>query len=195
MGLIAVALPIGMIQSQFQILHFEQAQMEAEAGAAGDRSALGDLKRMLDRRDDKLIEKFVSILESRGLLVKDCNVGLMVKSEDDFGVNRMPSSEHMSLYGERFKQIMVKYDGLYLNFESSSQYSYKDLLQQIERDFGKHLSTFCLHLDEDVITCEDDFISCWEKSEHRDQLVFELKPFLEDETAVIVVNPGGNETI
>jgi len=195
MGLIAVALPIGMIQSQFQILHFEQAQLEAEAGAAGDRSALGDLKRMLDRRDDKLVDKFVSILESRGLLVKDCNVGLMVKSDEDFGIDRMPSSEHMSLYGgERFKQILVKFDGLFLNFESSSKYSYHDLLQQIQRDFGKNSSSFHLQWEEETITCESDFISCWEKSEHRDQIVFEMKFFKEDDST-IVANPGATELV
>lgn len=195
MGLIAIALPIGMIQSQFQILHFEQAQLEAEAGAAGDRSALGDLKRMLDRRDDKLLEKFIFLLETRGLLVKDCNVGLHVKSEE-FNVDRIPSSEHMSLYdyGERVKQILVKYDGIFLNFEASNQNSYEDLLQKIEINFGKPSNGFFLHWNEAVIKCEEDYMNCWDKNEHRDQIVFELKPLVGDE-AVIIVNPGGNEEI
>jgi len=176
MGLIAIALPIGMIQAQFQILHFQEAQRQAEAGSEGDVSALGDLKRMLDRRDEKLLERFVTILEVRGLLVQDVNVGLMVKSDSDFA-DRIPSSENIDGIYNSMKQILVKYDGLILSFEALNQYTYGKLLQTIEMDFGKHFTTFNLHWNGEVISRESDFISCWEKAEvaHEDQLVFELK--------------------
>jgi len=177
MGLIAVALPIGMIQAQFQILHFEEAQRLAEAGSEGDVSALGDLKRMLDRRDDQLLDKFVTILEHRGLLVKDVNVGLMIKSEDDFEIERIPSSENVDGLYHSMKQILVNFDSIMLNFTADNQYSYSQLLSCIERDFGKHFSAFELHWKDEVITRESDFLRVWEKADylHMDQLVLDLK--------------------
>jgi len=82
-GLIAIALPIGMIQAQFQILHFQEVQKEKSSDWEGDGSALGDLKKFLDDRDEKLLRKFVALLDARGAL------------NEDF--SRLPSSEKIEV--------------------------------------------------------------------------------------------------
>jgi len=68
-GLIAIALPIGMIQAQFQILHFQEAQKD-KSDWEGDGSALGDLKKILDDRDDKLLRKFMDLLDARDSVLR-----------------------------------------------------------------------------------------------------------------------------
>jgi len=83
-GLIAIALPIGMIQAQFQILHFQESQKESNSWA-GDASILGDLKKIIDERDERLLQKFVALLDARASL------------KNDEGLNRMPSSEKIEI--------------------------------------------------------------------------------------------------
>jgi len=82
-GLIAIALPIGMIQAQFQILHFQEVQKEKSSDWEGDGSAFGDLKKILDERDERLLRKFVALLDARDAL------------NEDFA--RLPSSEKIEV--------------------------------------------------------------------------------------------------
>jgi hypothetical protein len=80
-GLIAIALPIGMIQAQFQILHFQEVQKDNQKG---DRSALSEMTKILDDRDERLLKKFVELLDARS----------GAKMEDY--IDRMPSSEKIA---------------------------------------------------------------------------------------------------
>jgi len=80
-GLIAIALPIGMIQAQFQILHFQDVQKEKKEA---EDSVFGDLKKILDDRDERLLKRFIALLDARG--------------EDEFSVERIPSSEKIEIH-------------------------------------------------------------------------------------------------
>jgi len=81
-GLIAIALPIGMIQAQFQILHIQEVQ-SAKGDWEGDDSGLSDLQKLLDARDEKLLQKFIEILDAR--------------AKKDESIERLPSSERIEV--------------------------------------------------------------------------------------------------